>query len=401
MSGRMGILWTLASLKDAAAVEYGCMGHMMYGRVFLNRAGLSEGARLYSTHIDETDISMGDTKRLDRVICEIISNDRPKAVFLLPSSVPMVIGTDLAALSRELQPEYPDVPIIPFGRGSFDVHGCDGVRDALTTLAETLPEDTGIDPDPKFNIIGSCADMFRFGADARETVRIMRGAFGLNPLCIMTSDASVDDIRKMGGARVNLVMRREGEKAAACLNKRFGTPCVSGRPYGVEGTLEWIEAVAEALGISPDQEFIRSEKTECLRRLAYAAPMVRHILRSHPDEAAVSLGGHADVVKGILGYAVGEVGLKKGACWCDCPGMASEDIPYLSENEWTEAVRPYGNGLLMANAEVLMHFGCNQNLQISNPDTRWRVNPYEPPFVGFRGALNLADLWFNAMLEKN
>lgn len=58
-SVRMGILWTLASIKDAALIEYGCMGHMLYARAFLNRAGIPKACSLYSTHIDETDIALG------------------------------------------------------------------------------------------------------------------------------------------------------------------------------------------------------------------------------------------------------------------------------------------------------------------------------------------------------
>jgi len=72
MSGRMGILKTLASIRDSVVIEYGCMGHMMYGRMFLNKAGVSGLAKTYSTHIDEADISLGDTTRLNKAIAEIV-----------------------------------------------------------------------------------------------------------------------------------------------------------------------------------------------------------------------------------------------------------------------------------------------------------------------------------------
>ncbi|HWR56447.1 MAG TPA: nitrogenase component 1, partial [Negativicutes bacterium] len=191
MSGRMGTLWTLASIRDAALIEYGCMGHMLYGRVFLHQAGIWEACKLYSTHIDETDISLGDTGRLNRAIAEIIRRDKPKMVFLLPSSIPTVIGTDLPAVCEELQPAYRDVRLIPFGCGGFDICGHRGVQEALLLLAKTLPVDRKKTPLPTFNIIGSCADLFRFHADAEELVRIMAGTFGMQPLCVMTSDTSV------------------------------------------------------------------------------------------------------------------------------------------------------------------------------------------------------------------
>lgn len=400
MSGRMGTLWTLGSIRDTALVEYGCMGHMLYGRVFLNRAGISEACKLYSTHIDETDISMGDTGRLNRVIEEVIGRDQPKIVFLLPSAVPTVIGTDLPALCRELQPSYPGVRFLPFGCGGFDVSGHRGVQEALLLLAKTLPLDVGKTPQPTFNLIGSCADMFRFHADAEELVRILGGAFGMKPVCVMTSDTSVGQLEEAGGAHINLVVRREGEPAAKHLKARFGTPYLTGRPYGIEGTVRWLKEIGEVSGLKLDLSFIRAEEKEAKNRLSPAMPTFQHVIRAHPHEAAISLGGHGDVVKGIFSYAVKELGLVKGACWCDCPDMAGEDIPYFTEAQWIQAAEEGKKGLLMASGEVLGWAGKNMELQIANPDLKWRLNPYEPPFVGFRGALHLAGLWLNALLEQ-
>lgn len=400
MSGRMGTLWTLASIRDAAVIEYGCMGHMLYGRVFLNRASISEGGNLYSTHIDETDISLGDTRRLGRAISEIIKRDRPKIVFLLPSSVPTVIGTDLPAVCRELQPEHPDVRLLPFGQGGFDVNGHRGVQESLLQLAKTLPTDVGKTARPTFNIIGSCADMFRFQADAQELIRIMEGAFDMRPLCVMTSNTAVGDLRRMGGAHVNLVIRREGEPAAKHLKERFGTPYLRGRPYGIGGTVRWIKEVAESSGMQFDPNFVRAEEEGAKRQLFPALPLFDHIIRSHPEEATIHLGGHADVVRGILDYAVEELSLNKGTCWCDCPDMARDEVPYFTEEEWAQTVRFHKKGLLMTSGEALKWAGRNMELQIANPDIRWRLSPYEPPFVGFRGAVHLADLWLNAALEQ-
>ncbi|WP_033052670.1 nitrogenase component 1, partial [Clostridium botulinum] len=317
MSGRMGVLWTLASIRDAALIEYGCMGHMQYGRMFLNQAGISKGCKLYSTHIDETDISLGDTRRLNSTIDQIVERDKPKIIFLLPSSVPTVIGTDLMAICEELQPEYPDVTLLPFGYGGFDIDGHRGVQEALLLLAKTLPKDVEKTEEPTFNIIGSCADLFRFHADAEEIIRIMKGAFGMKKLCVMTSDTSVEQIENMGGAHINLVIRQEGEHAAKQLKKQFGTPYLFARPYGIEGTLEWIDKIAKISGLTLDNSFIKSEKEKSMIQISPAISAFQHVIREHPDEARISLGGHRDVVKGILSYAEEELSLIRGNCWCD------------------------------------------------------------------------------------
>ncbi len=401
LSGRMGILRTLASIRDSAIIEYGCMGHMMYGRMFLNRAGVSGAAKTYSTHIDEADISLGDTTRLNRAIAEIVEKDKPKVIFLLPSSVPQVIGTDLPAICRELQPEYPDIPLIPFGYGGFDVFGYRGVQEALLLLAKTLPIDIEKSKQKTFNIIGSCADLFRFQADADELIRIMEGSFGIKPTCVMTSHTNVDDICNMGNASINLVIRREGIPAAEYLQERFGIPYLVGRPYGTKGTIKWIKDIEEILNIPLNVEFIRSEEEILKNQTLPTIPFFKHIFRSHPEEGTIYLGGHADVVEGILTYATEEMMFNKGLCWCDSSDMSSEEIPYLTEEEWTTIIRSNKKGVLMASGEALEWGGRNLSLQISNPDTKWRLNPYLSPFVGFRGALNLIDLWLNAALDQD
>ncbi len=400
LSGRMGILYTLASIRDAALIEYGCMGHMLYGRVFLNQAGVWEGCRLYSTHIDETDISMGDTGRLNRALDEIIRRDHPKIVFLLPSAVPSVIGTDLPAICKELQPDYPDVRLLPFGYGGFDIYGYRGVQETLLRLAETLPRDMGKTPFPTFNIIGSCADMFRFHADAGEIIRIMKGAFGMQALCVMTSDTSVEVMERMGGATINLVIRREGKPAAESLKKRFGTPYYIGRPYGIEGTVRWLTALSEASGMPLNMQFVQNETERAKSQLLPSMRVFRHAVRSHPDEATLSVGGHADMVKGVIAYAMNELSMNKGVCWCDSSEMESEDIPYFTEDQWMQTIRSREKGLLMASGEALEWADRDIELQISNPDTKWRLSPYEPPFVGFHGAVHLAGLWLNALLRQ-
>jgi hypothetical protein len=302
-------------------------------------------------------------------------------------------------------------------------------------LVQFLPRDVDRIPEPSFNIIGSCADLFRFAADAREILRLMKGAFGMEPLCVLTSDTSVADIENMGAAHINLVIRREGEPAARQLQERFGTPYLMGRPYGVRGTAHWIDGVAEALADPADRachgmanrdsadpadrgptsladpagcgllslagrDFVDRQLNEANRLLSDIGPRLRHLIQEHPEEARLSIGAHADVAQGILDFGCGELSLPRGSCWCDDPDMASSNIPYFTEEQWTEAVQAPSKGLLMASGEALEWAGRNRTLQIANPDTQWRLNPYVPPFVGFRGALHLIELWLNALLEQ-
>ena len=400
-SGRMGVMWTLSTIRDAALIEFGCMGHMRYGIASLECSGVIDGCKFHSTHIEETDIALGSTDKLNYSIADVARRDHPKVIFLQPSAVPQVIGTDIPALISEIQPQYPDIKLLPFGGGGFDITLHRGVQEALLQLVKSLPVETPKTAEPSFNIIGSCADLFRFRGDTGEILRMMDGAFGMKPICVLSSDTSIDQISKMGGAHINLVIRREGEPAAKQLQKQFGTPYVLGRPYGIEGTLKWLEEISQASGLIPETAFLESERNTARK---FTAPVRRGSGRggkggggsgSTHSGPVIALGGHADVVKGILSFACGELNFMQGPCWCDSPDMASAEVPHFTEEQWVQAVEAHEYTYLMAGCEALELAGQSLDFQISNPDTKWQLYPYEPPFVGFRGAMYLAHLWVN------
>lgn len=394
-SGRMGILWTLATIKKTAVIEFGCMGHMMYSGVTLKRSGVYGGSTFYSTHINEADISLGCTDRIDKVVQNVIEKDQPDALFLLPSAVPEVIGTDLGAVATALQRRYKDTPILALTGGGFDKTQNAGIQSALTDLVRCMTKGGEKSKNPTFNLIGSCADLLHFQADAAEICRLMKGMFNMDPICVFPSDASVENLANMGQAHVNLVIRQEGKSAAMELKKRFGTPFVFGRPYGVEGTVTWLKSISEVLGYSGCLSFLQTEKLEAYGRMASATPQLKRLVRTHPHKGVLSLGGHTDVVMGIQNFACRELGLIKGDIWCDAPDIQTEEVPFYSEEKWSTVVSNHKAGWLMASGEALEWGHKDLTLQIANPDTQWRISPYTPPLVGFRGAVHLTNLWIN------
>jgi nitrogenase molybdenum-iron protein alpha/beta subunit len=393
----MGIFWTIAGIREAAVVEFGCMGHNLASANALRRAGIHEdtGAMLYTTYIDESDIAMGDISRIAATKRQAIDFTRPKVVFLQPSAVPEVIGTDLYAIANLLAADFPETKLVAVGRGSFAISQHSGIQEALTSLAKTLPRDTEQSGELVYNIIGSCPDLYRYGADTEEIIRMMRGAFGAECGCILSSDTSITRIEQMGNARLNLAIRREGVPAAKLLEERFGAPWLYGRPYGIEGSAAWLKAAGEAFAREPDRSFLESEQSLALRQIDFAREYLKNSAWEYPEDAVLDIGGHYDVVKGILGYATTELPLKKGICWCDCPEMGDGDIPCFDEDRWTAVVEGHTKGYLMFSGEALLWAGKNTALQISNPDIGFRIHPYDPPFVGFRGAVHLVNLWIN------
>lgn len=203
---------------------------------------------------------MGDTRRLTNAVSQVTEKEGISTIFLLPSSVPEVIGTDLCAIAQELSVQFPETHFIPLSVGSFDFCGHKGVELTLLQLAETLSKEMAQTIQPSFNIIGSCADLFAFRSDAAEIKRLVKGAFFARLLCTMTSGTRVEELSKISAAHFNLVVRREGEAAAKYLNKRYGIPYLIGRPYGVEGTRRWLHRMEDLFHLQRNSDFIRQER---------------------------------------------------------------------------------------------------------------------------------------------
>ena len=399
-SGSMGVLWTLSTLKNAAILEFGAMGHMMEARIDLEKAGITKTAGLYSTHIDDIDLTLGGLDRVRTAMDEIVRDSGVKAVFLLPSAAPEIIGADFGALAAELAPRYPDVDIVHFGFSGLTTEFNRGVSECLLTLVKKLARDAPADKKQSFNIIGSCADFMRFHGDMEELVRIMRGAFGMEPSCILSSGASIEDIKTMGSARINLVIRKEGLPAANYIKENFGSPFIEGRPYGLKGVMAWIRNIADATGIEPDKAFLNEEFQEADRHydtFEKLYKMTKYL--GKPSPLRISASGHSDVIKGIASFA-NELGLARNRFWCNDPDGGSEEIPYLCESEWEAVLPELEDDILMSSGDILALCGRKQRMILAHPHPLWSICIYDAPFMGFRGISGLINLWIYEIQKR-
>lgn len=65
-SDRMGTIWTLSSIKDAYVIEFGPAGTTHFAIEGMMQLNGEHRANIYTTHINETDISFGTHKRLEK-----------------------------------------------------------------------------------------------------------------------------------------------------------------------------------------------------------------------------------------------------------------------------------------------------------------------------------------------
>ena len=91
-SDRMGILWSLMTIQQSIIIEYGPAGTTHYGIGFYSTLGVDQENRLFTTHMSEDDVVMGDVTRLEEAILEVDSSFHPEVIFIVASSISAVIG---------------------------------------------------------------------------------------------------------------------------------------------------------------------------------------------------------------------------------------------------------------------------------------------------------------------
>lgn len=398
-SGRMGSLWALGTIKEAVVLEFGSMGHMLYAERWIWQAGVLEGCKLYTTHLDEKDIALGITKRFTLAVKEIMEKDNPSVIFVLPSTVPEITGVDMEAVCDEVRMEFDQVDFIVLKRGSFHEKLHHGIEETLYRLAKELPVKYQGEKTEAItcNIIGSCLDLAKFQSDVTEIKRILKRALGIETLCVLTSDTSISQIRQMGKAHINLILRREGIKAGEELKRVFNTGYIYGRPYGYKGTLDWLKQIGETVQIPLNEKFIAEEIEEG----TYAFSYLKQVIQYNPPKSVITLGGHYDTVQGIRDFAVKEVGMKCNLAWCNTKDYGDEDIPYLSEEELINTLDKNIPGIMMADKTAFKIAGRETGHILNRSLDSRNFNKYESPYMGFRGAMNLCSVWLEHLLQNH
>lgn len=384
-SDRMGALWTLLSIRGVCILEFGTAGTTRFALNNFHKMKGVQNGQLYTTHLDENDIAMGDVRRMDKAIDDIVKEGLATNIFLMSSTVSSVIGIDLEAYCYIYREKYPQINFIYISNDGFKGDWTLGVKNVLETLVAHIPKEVNRSEEFTYNIIGACADDYNYEADCMEIDRIMKAGFNGENICTLTSNTSINEIENMGAAHLNIVMRSEGEEAAKVLERNFGTPYVIGRPYGLKGTLEWIKKIEEAAKISINKEFVENEEKLLKEKIDEALLVSKN--------SSVCLSGHYDVVRSIRDFVRDEIGININNIWCSSPSLSTEEVPFYEERIWEEIIFKGDYDILMGNG-VVTNIGKenSKKLQIDLPNLVYsRDEHVDKAYVGFKGALCILD----------
>ena len=384
-SDRMGIIWSLLAVQGAIVLEYGPAGTTHYSMGLYGGLGLRFQNRMFTTHMSEDDVVMGDVTRLEDAIVELDKSYAPKVIFVVASSVTAVIGTDIKGVCRYMQNEV-KAKLVAFEQGGFRGDYSIGLAETYKLLVRNLPKKDVAQEAGVYNIIGASAWRYRMASDIWEVKSLLDEALGLSCNACLCCDTSVEELEDMGLAQVNIVLGNEGLAAAKYLQEKFGTPYVYAVPYGYNGTLSFLAQVGEAVGSESDSMVLQRlrMKEKSLSRLSLFAMMGNN----KPRKAVVK--GDYDMVQGVSAFLEqGGITVLHKMCAHSLKAIAEPAAAveaYAEEGDWLQVIRGLHDTLILADDVTLLQAEAdNTKVLISAPFMNSAVATHLP-FMGEKGA---------------
>jgi nitrogenase molybdenum-iron protein alpha/beta subunit len=250
-----GALSVTTQVRDAITVVHGPKGCTHHNFSLLHATGLDNDRVLLpdmiSTGLEENDIIFGGEEALKRTL-DAVEQEHTGAVFVLSTCLVDTIGDDVAAVCHG---SY-RIPVIPiptagFLGGTFQ----NGVNNALNAIAGATKPCEG---SRSVNIIGEKNLEYEVEENYAEVSRLLE-ALGIPVSVRFVRNCTLDDISRLGAAKLNILRDDEVRVVGERLQERWGTPFIPSFPVGFAGTIRFLESVAQNFGVNYTQT-VRRER---------------------------------------------------------------------------------------------------------------------------------------------
>ena len=260
--------------------------------------------RFHCTQPEGNALVYGTEKDLLAGLEFVKANFTPERIFILNNCSVSLVGDDIAGIADRA--ELP-CPVYAADCGGIAGDFAEGYEIALLRVIKEVKKNAKAKSNlasPSVNLLGLSPTYFRGEEDIKEIRRILETA-GYHINAIPGGGSAWDEIMELPQADLNLVLRDElALKAAKELESEFGTPYLSaGMPYGIQGTLAWLEKINTVLPAT-NLKTVRQEAETVNARLQFRSSNMQSLwgplwfdnilIAAPPSEAA----GIAEAVRG-------------------------------------------------------------------------------------------------------
>lgn len=186
-------------------------------------------AKVFCSGLREIDAVMGNDEKLLENTINAGSLFPPSVYAVIGSPVPMVIGSDMRGIARELE-ERTGVPAFGFDANGINLYD-KGISDALCALIRRFTKPVNSIVPGSVNLLGTNPLDLGPGGNADDVEKALTDR-GWRVAGKMMMGAAIEQIETLSQAQVNLVVTASGLAAARLLQEKYSTPYVVGMPLG-------------------------------------------------------------------------------------------------------------------------------------------------------------------------
>ena len=400
-----------ASIPGSFMLINGPLWCYFYAMKYVEDYDASALRRFHCTQPEGNALVYGTEKDLLAGLDFVKENFSPDRVFIINNCSVSLVGDDVAAIAAKA--DLP-CPVYTVDSGGIAGDFPEGYQIALLRVIEEIKKyakakTENVAAKPSVNLLGLTPTYFRGEEDIKEIRRILEKA-GYRVNAIPGGGSSWDEIMELPHADLNVVLRDElALKAAKELETEFGTPYLStGMPYGITGTLHWLEKINAALP-GKNLEVVKEEAEKVNARLQFRSSNMQSLwgplwfdnilIAAPPSEAA----GIAEAVRGewadtgnLIIHFTQDTPLRPAAANKICIAGKDDGIMKETFENWTGGL-VLGSSLETSRLVRLKKPFINCTIVLPSYH---EIIATDAPLCGIRGAANLFEKIWNAKLQS-
>jgi V-containing nitrogenase beta subunit len=414
-------------VKDCIPLVHGGQGCTMFVRLLFAQH-FKENFDIASTSLHEESAVFGGVKRVEEGVM-VLAKRYPelRVIPIITTCSTEVIGDDIEGTirkcNRALQEEFPDrtVHLVPVHTPSFKGSHVSGYAECVKSMVKTIARKG--EPTSRFNLFPGWVNpgditllkyyLKEMDADATLFMDTEEFDSPMMPDKTITTHGrtTVEDIRDSANATATLCLARyEGATAGELLNKEFEVPYhLVNTPYGIKNTDDMLRKISEITGKDIPESLVK-ERGIALDALADLA----HMFFANKK---VAIFGHPDLVLGLAQFCL-EVELepvllligddqgnkyKKDPRIAELKNTAHFDMEIIHNADLWDLEKKITKGeikldLIMGHSKG-RYIAIDANIpmvRVGFP-TFDRAGLYRKPTIGYKGAMELAEMIANAM----
>lgn len=414
-------------VKDCIPLVHGGQGCTMFVRLLFAQH-FKENFDIASTSLHEESAVFGGVKRVEEGVM-VLTKRYPnlRVIPIITTCSTEVIGDDIEGTinkcNRALKEEFPDrtVHLVPVHTPSFKGSHVTGYAECVKSMVKTIAKKG--EPTGKFNLFPGWVNpgditllksyLKEMGADATLFMDTEEFDSPMMPDKTIHTHGrtTVEDIRDSANAGATLCLARyEGATAGEYLQKEFEVPYhLVNTPYGIKNTDDMLRKISEITGKDIPESLVK-ERGVALDAMADLA----HMFFANKK---VAIFGHPDLVLGLAQFCM-EVELepvllligddqgskyKKDPRIAELKNTAHFDMEIIHNADLWDLEKKISKGevkldLIMGHSKG-RYIAIDANIpmvRVGFP-TFDRAGLYRKPTIGYKGAMELAEMIANAM----